>query len=448
MKRVSTAAAAVMVIGLLSAPSAQAEQVNTPPVAVADSVPMVSGQTLRLDPRVNDTDADGDVLSIASAQVHAGAGSVSVEGAGPTQVLVIQAAAAMVGPLVIGYTVDDGHGGQASSTVTATVSAPAPPPNPDPPAEPPVQPPATPVTPAKPANARPLVVRDVLKVRAGSGRTKIAVLANDRDPDGDRIRLAKVYKAPKGTAKKSGARIAYRAPKKWTGKVRVVYKIRDSHGATDKGVLTVKVKKPLRPKPAPAPSSGTPSSGQVESALSRLGLPTGWVNGTYDQSTRRAVCAWRVVTGRTAHRGLPTAKEARAIVAMRRLPKAPSSMVTGVNVGVTCQAAFWVSASDTYRRVMPASTGMAGYRTRVGTWRVFITHHTWRYSTIYPEARMYKPMQFSGGQAMHGSATDALVKTYPASHGCVRMLHRDIDALQAAGVGNGSLVRVFGTWKG
>ena len=55
-------------------------------------------------------------------------------------------------------------------------------------------------------------------------------------------------------------------------------------------------------------------------------------------------------------------------------------------------------------------------------------------------------MQFSGGQAMHGSATDALVRTYPASHGCVRMLHRDIDALQAGGVGNGTLVRVIGTW--
>jgi lipoprotein-anchoring transpeptidase ErfK/SrfK len=77
---------------------------------------------------------------------------------------------------------------------------------------------------------------------------------------------------------------------------------------------------------------------------------------------------------------------------------------------------------------------------------VFVAHRTWRYSTIYPEARMYKPMQFSGGQALHGSATDALVKTYPASHGCVRMLHRDIDALQAAGFGLGSLVKVIGYW--
>jgi lipoprotein-anchoring transpeptidase ErfK/SrfK len=82
----------------------------------------------------------------------------------------------------------------------------------------------------------------------------------------------------------------------------------------------------------------------------------------------------------------------------------------------------------------------------VGVHRIFVTHRVWRTSTIYPEARMYKPMQFSGGQALHGSATDRLVKAYPASHGCVRMLHRDIDAMQAGGVGTGTLVRVYGRW--
>jgi lipoprotein-anchoring transpeptidase ErfK/SrfK len=131
---------------------------------------------------------------------------------------------------------------------------------------------------------------------------------------------------------------------------------------------------------------------------------------------------------------------------MQGLPGATSTMVTGVTVSVTCQAAFWVGADRQYRRVMPASTGKAGNRTRLGTHRIVVTHRTWRFSTIYPEARMYKPMQFSGGQAMHGSATDALVKSYPASHGCVRMLHRDIDAMQAGGVGNGTLVRVIGRW--
>jgi lipoprotein-anchoring transpeptidase ErfK/SrfK len=223
--------------------------------------------------------------------------------------------------------------------------------------------------------------------------------------------------------------------------VTIRYTVRDARGAKVRGRLKVRV---VQPAPKPAPISTSPRS--VESALARLGLPVGSADGFYDARTRRAACTWRTLMGRTAHRGLPTTAEARAIVAMRGLPRATSTMVTGVTVSVTCQAAFWVGADRQYRRVMAASTGKAGYRTRLGTHRVFITHRTWRYSTIYPDARMYKPMQFSGGQAMHGSATDALVKTYPASHGCVRMLHRDIDAMQAGGVGNGTLVRVIGRW--
>lgn len=431
-----------MFVGALGAPAARAEDpsaaANTPPVAVPDTVQMVSGATVRIDPRANDTDADGEALVIVAAGVQAGSGTVAIEGAGPTQVLVIQAAAELVGPLVVSYTIADPRGGQAQSTVTADVVAPARPPTPE-----------TPVTPETPApvNHRPVAVKDILKVQAGSGRTKVSVLANDTDRDGDRIKLVTVKKAAKGKATRSGSKVVYRAPKKWSGKVTVRYKIRDSQGATDWGRLKVNVKAAPKPQPLPV-RSGRPTSGQVESALSRLGLPTGWVNGTYDQATRRAVCAWRTVMGRTAHRGLPTAKEARAIVATSRLPKAQGYMVPGVNISITCQAVFWVSQADTYRRIMPGSSGMPGYRTRLGTWRVFITRTTWRYSTIYPEARMYKPMQFSGGQAIHGSATDALVKTYPASHGCVRMLHRDIDALQAGGVRNGTLVKVFGTWKG
>ena len=439
--------AAAMVLGALGAPAAHADDpsapasttpANTAPVAVPDTLQMVSGATVRIDPRLNDTDPDGEPLSIVSAVVQSGSGSVAVEGAGPTQVLVIQAAVGFVGPLMINYTITDPRGGLAQSTVTADVVAPAPAP----------ETPATPEVPA-PVNHRPVAVRDVLKVQAGSGKSKVSVLANDTDLDGDRIKLVKVKRATKGKATRSGSKIVYRAPKKWSGKLTVRYKIRDSQGATDWGVLKVRVKAAPKPRTKSVPArSGTPTSGQVESALSRLGLPTGWVNGTYDQSTRRAVCAWRTVMGRTAHRGLPTAKEARAIVATSRLPRAQAYMVPGVNISITCQAVFWVSPQDTYRRIMPGSSGMQGYRTRLGTWRVFITRTTWRYSTIYPEARMYKPMQFSGGQAIHGSATDALVKTYPASHGCVRMLHRDIDALQAGGVRNGTLVKVFGTWKG
>jgi hypothetical protein len=378
---------------------------NRAPTAAPDVAQVASGGQVQVDPRGNDADPDGEGLIVTSAVVSSGAGSVTTDG----QTLLITPAAGFVGPLVVTYVVSDPRGGQATSTVTVVVRS---------------------------TNRPPVAVADAVSVTVG--RTyRIPVLANDTDPDGDRVTLVKVGKAKHGRAKKSGSKVVYTAPKSWTGTVKVTYTIKDVHGARDKAVLRIVVKK-RAPKVTPTPSPAPAGKRAVEAALLRLGMPTGSVNGHYDASTRRAVCAWRTVTGRQAHRGLPTAREARSIVAMAELPRARASMVSGVNVSVTCQAAFWVGADREYRRVMAASTGKAGYRTRLGVHRVFRTHDVWRTSTIYPEARMYKPMQFSGGQAMHGSATDSLVKTYPASHGCVRMLHRDIDAMQAGGVGNGT----------
>ena len=388
---------------------------NRPPTAVADVAEMVAGGLLRIDPRVNDSDPDGEALLVESAVVTSGAGAVSIEG----PELVIRGGDGFVGPLIVTYVVSDPRGAKATSTVTVTVTA-AP-------------------------NRPPVVGPDSLIAK--QGRTyRLRVLANDSDPDGDRIRLVKVGKARHGTARRSGSTVVYTAPRSWKGEVRVSYTIKDVHGARAKGVLTITVKRRPSAGPKPPASPGVARRKAVESALASLGLPTGSANGHYDARTRRALCAWRTIEGRRAHRKLPTAAEAEAIIADRGLPTARSSMVTGINVSVTCQAAFWVGAHREYRRVMAATTGKKGYRTRLGTHRIFRTHHVWRYSTIYPEARMYKPMQFSGGQALHGSATDRLVKTYPASHGCVRMLHRDVDAMQAGGVGNGTLVRVFGAW--
>lgn len=429
MTRVSATLAGVLALGALGAPPTQADDtVNNPPVAVADVLEMPSRSEVRFDPRTNDSDPDGDTLSIASAVVTSGPGSVGVDLG--TQELVIRAAADSVEPLVITYVVQDPGGLQAEATVTVTVTAATPTP----------QPPA-------PANHRPVAVKD--KLDAGTGNEyRVRVLANDSDPDGDKITLLTVSRAKHGVAKVSGSKIVYQAHWNWTGRTRVTYRIRDAQGATDKGVLVIRVRPSVVKLPKKsARSSRTATRYEVEAALARLGMPTGYVNGTYDSATQRAVCAWRTVSGLRAHRGLPTAKEARRIIATRtKLPRAQAYMVGGVNVSITCQAVFWVSDAGKYRRIMPGTTGMSGYGTRVGTWRIFVTHRTWRYSTIYPEARMYKPMQFSGGQALHGSATDALVTTYPASHGCVRMLHRDIDALQAGGVGNGTLVKVFGAW--
>ena len=196
---------------------------NQAPVATPDAAQMYSGGQLLVDPRANDSDPDAETLTIATATLTSGAGSVSSDG----QILTIAATAGFVGPLVVTYVVSDPRGGQAQSTVTVDVIA-AP-------------------------NRPPVAVDDAVSVTVG--RTyRIAPLANDSDPDGDRLTLVKVGKAKHGTSKRSGSKIVYRAPKSWTGTTKVSYTVRDAAGVRATGTVTVTVGRRPAAKPKPTPS--------------------------------------------------------------------------------------------------------------------------------------------------------------------------------------------------
>lgn len=119
-----------------------------------------------------------------------------------------------------------------------------------------------------------------------------------------------------------------------------------------------------------------------------------------------------------------------------------SRLVNGINIDKTCQRAYFVRHGKIVRRTR-VSTGKPGYRTRSGYFRIYRRLNKWAESKIYKGAFMYRPMFFSGGQAIHGSVTDALVKPYPASHGCVRMPKADVRWLWAHGWGVGTRVHVF-----
>jgi lipoprotein-anchoring transpeptidase ErfK/SrfK len=127
-------------------------------------------------------------------------------------------------------------------------------------------------------------------------------------------------------------------------------------------------------------------------------------------------------------------------------------MVTGLNVSRTCQTMIWVTGSQSTRRVkavFPVSTGKAATKTRRGTFSVFRSQDRWANSAEFPSARpnMYRPVYFSGGQAFHGMQADSMVIDRPASHGCVRMLHKDINRLWASGATRrGTKVKVYGDW--
>jgi lipoprotein-anchoring transpeptidase ErfK/SrfK len=112
-------------------------------------------------------------------------------------------------------------------------------------------------------------------------------------------------------------------------------------------------------------------------------------------------------------------------------PEIPSTF-TGVTISTHCQTGY-ATKHGALTKTFPVSTGKQGHQTRTGHFRVTRNINHWTESNLYPGAMMYRPAFFSKGQALHGSATDALVKSYPDSHGCVRIKHNTVNWLWANG---------------
>jgi large repetitive protein len=95
--------------------------VNDNPVAVADSTSTNEDNSITYNVLVNDSDVDGDSLSVTSATVQGGAavGTVVIN---PDKTITFTPATNSSGPAVIDYTIGDGHGGTASSTLSVTVN--------------------------------------------------------------------------------------------------------------------------------------------------------------------------------------------------------------------------------------------------------------------------------------------------------------------------------------
>lgn len=206
---------------------------------------------------------------------------------------------------------------------------------------------------------------------------------------------------------------------------------------------------------AVAPSSATETTTftrfEIEYQLDELKLPTGAVNYRWDEKTKRGLCAWRELNGLPVHRKMPTVEEQALIMSTTKLPL-PATLKVGLNINRQCQVLYWVTQNSTtlkksLKGVFPVSSGAPGYdNTASGTYPIKRRINSWHESTLYEDAMMYRPMYFRGPVALHGSAVDSLVKPYPASHGCVRMLHKHIDAMWSGGVRIGTPVHIYGMW--
>jgi hypothetical protein len=187
---------------------------NQPPVAVDDTVTIDEDTRVHVDVLANDSDPDGDALTVSDFD-GTGARGGTVKCA-DTGTCTYRPPANFSGRDTFAYTVSDGKGGVAFGTVTIKI---------------------------RPVNDPPVAEADVAATDEDT-RVRINVLANDSDPDGDVLAINgyDAASAQGGKVKCSDVGIcAYTPPAGFTGTDSFTYTVDDGNGGSAIGTVTVVV---------------------------------------------------------------------------------------------------------------------------------------------------------------------------------------------------------------
>jgi YD repeat-containing protein len=186
--------------------------VNGPPVAITDSRSTALNTAFTFDPRANDTDPEGNPLTITAKTNGAHSASVTFTSTSVTYTPVT----GYTGADSFTYSISDGQGGSATGTVSVTVNA---------------------------ANTAPVAVDDGAVRLIGDPATQsIYVLANDYDLDGDALTITSVTTPSHGaTATIVGNHIVVTSAS-FIG-TGFFYTISDGHGGTDTGTVELFVER-------------------------------------------------------------------------------------------------------------------------------------------------------------------------------------------------------------
>ncbi len=182
---------------------------NNAPVANDDSASTPEDTAITVDVLANDTDADGDVLTVtgASAAAH-GTTAVNADGT-----ITYTPAANFHGSDSFTYTISDGYGGTDTATVTVTVDS---------------------------VNDLPVAVDDAASTNEDTPVT-IDVLANDTDADGDTLTVASVTQGTHGTVVNNGSNVSYTPNANFHGSDSFTYTVSDGNGGTDTATVTITI---------------------------------------------------------------------------------------------------------------------------------------------------------------------------------------------------------------
>ena len=202
------------------APEPQPAPANRAPKAEDDaglraphdkSVTIAAADLLR-----NDVDPDGNPLKLSGVSSATGC-SVELNGAGD---VVFKPAEGFSGPARFAYTVSDGRGGSDKASVTVDVAKPA------------------------AANAAPVAVDDGGYFTAAAAPIRIpgsALLANDRDADGDALTLTAVGGARGGAMRLDGGDVVFTPAKGAAGAGGFTYTVSDGQGGRSTAKVAISI---------------------------------------------------------------------------------------------------------------------------------------------------------------------------------------------------------------
>jgi YD repeat-containing protein len=194
---------------------------NVPPVANADSVTTAANTPLTFDPRVNDTDANGNNLTITAATSPAH-GSASYTGTSITYT----PTTGYAGSDGLSYTISDGAGGTATAAVTITVTS---------------------------TNHAPVANADSVTTASGSAVT-FDPRTNDTDADGNALTVTGATTPSHGSTSYTGTSVSYTPSSGYSGADSFSYTISDGAGGAATGSVSVTVTAGNQPPVAVADS--------------------------------------------------------------------------------------------------------------------------------------------------------------------------------------------------
>ena len=216
--------------------------VNRSPVCAAEVV-LVEGDHINIPVLANDSDPDGDVLSVVSyTQPQTGVVGPSPQGADWVRYTPVPRTTEKQ---YFQYTVSDGRGGTATGNVF--VSFPA------------------------VANRAPLAVNDNAQTEAAT-TVLIAATENDTDPDGDALRITSIGTVQNGMAVLNGSStIVYQSSPGFAGTEAISYTISDGRGGTATAQVFIQVGS--TPGPQTAPWLYAPADGATGFPIASRALP-------------------------------------------------------------------------------------------------------------------------------------------------------------------------------